>query len=69
MLRRELRLVKLQRDIIKLEQFVVKSYGINYRNYVQDADQQLYVDNTALVNFCKRKQQRINTIDNENIVV
>ena len=46
-----------------------KEQGINYRNYKQDADQQLSVDNIALVNFCKRKQQRINTIDNENIVI
>lgn len=46
-----------------------KEQGVNYRTYKQDADQQLSVDNIALVNFCKRKQQRINTIDNENIVI
>lgn len=45
-----------------------KELGINYRNYKQDEDNKLSVDN-SLVNFCKRKQQRINTIDNENIVI
>lgn len=46
-----------------------KEQGVNYRTYKQDADKQLCVDNESLVNFCKRKQQRINTIDNENIVI
>lgn len=46
-----------------------KEQGINYRNYKQDADQQLCVDNESLVNFCKHKQHRINTITNDNIVI